>query len=92
MSTKLIIESLSMDLLRAALGRYRGSIAMAERFEKEALSRSRELESSRPKGHYLRSLISKTKKSLRSNSVKKAEELLLYSVLFKNLIQVNHPL
>lgn len=87
MNLKLVLESLSMDLLRAAMGRYRGSISMAERFEKEALERSRELESANPKDQYLITLISKINKSLKSNSVKKADELLMYSVLFKNLAQ-----
>ena len=63
-----------------------------ERFEKEALNRSQELESANPKDHYLITLISKTNRSLRSNSVQKADELLMYSILFKNLIQVQHPL
>lgn len=92
MNLKLVVESLSMDLLRAALGRYRGSLSMAERFEKEALSRSQELEAANPKDHYLVTLISKTNKSLKSNSSQKADELLMFSVLFKNFIQSQHPL
>lgn len=87
MTTKVIIESLSMDLLRVALGLHRGSQAMAKKFEKEALNRSLELESFHPKNLYLQNLISKTKKTLRNNSPKKAEELLMYSVLFKNFAQ-----
>ena len=81
-----------MDLLRAALGRHRGSLAMAERFEKEALERKHELEIANPKDNYLNTLISKTNKSLKSKSVKKADDLLMYSVLFKNLIQSQYPL
>lgn len=92
MTLKLAIESLSMDLLRAALGRYRGSISMAERFEKEALLRSQEVQSLIPQSCYLQTLIFKTNKSLKSSSAKKADELLMYSVLFKNLIQTQYPL
>lgn len=92
MNLTLIVESLSMDLLRAALGRYKGSLATAERFEQEALKRNQELESAKLKDRYLITLISKTNKSLKGNSVKKAEELLMYSVLFKNLIQAQKPL
>lgn len=92
MNTKIIIESLSMDLLRAALGRYRGSVNMAERFEKEALARTHELQITNPEDKYLKTLISKTDISLKSKSAKKADELLMYSVLFKNLIQAHYPL
>lgn len=92
MNLKLIIESLSMDLLRAALGQYRGSFRMAERFEKEALARNQELKEINPKDNYLNTLISKTNKSLLSKSAKKADELLMYSVLFKNFIQSQHTL
>lgn len=91
MSTKVIIESLAMDLLRAALGRHRGSLLMAERFEKEAVARIRELETVNPKDNYFNSLICRTSKSLLSKSEKKADELLMYSVLFKNLVQSQHP-
>ncbi|MDO8570329.1 MAG: hypothetical protein Q7R97_01980 [Candidatus Daviesbacteria bacterium] len=41
---KLIVESLAMDLKRVALGLYRGSNIMADRFKEEALKRSQELE------------------------------------------------
>lgn len=79
-----------MDLLRTALGRHRGSISMAERFEKEALMRNRELKIANPKNEYLKTLISKTNQSLQRKSVKKEDELLMYSTLFKNLIQSQH--
>lgn len=92
MSTKLAIESLSMDLLRAALGLHRGSKEMAKRFEEEALKRSQEIESTGRVSSYLKTLIAKTNKTLKTSSSKKADELLMYSVLFKNLIQSQYPL
>ena len=42
---QIILESLSMDLLRAALGRHRGSHAMADRFIEEASKRIAEIDS-----------------------------------------------
>ncbi|MCL4367282.1 hypothetical protein M1563_03895 [Patescibacteria group bacterium] len=92
MNVNLLVESLSMDLLRAALGRHRGSIQMAMRFEKEALARNEELKEACPKDKYLNTLISQTQNSLLSSSAQKADELLMYSVLFKNLIQSQHRL
>lgn len=87
MNQKIIIESLSMDLLRAALGLHKGSLLMAERFEQEALKRSEELEPLFQNNQYIKTLILKTKKSLNSKSPEQAEELLMYSILFRNLVQ-----
>lgn len=91
MNTKVIIESLSMDLLRIALGLHRGSFSMAERFSKEAFNRSQELKYLLADDIYAKRLIMKSVDSLQSNSSKKAEELLMYSVLFKNFAQFKYP-
>ncbi len=75
-----------MDLLRTALGLHRGSLVMAKRFEQEAIQRSKELELENLRDPYLKRLITQINKSLIGNSDKKADELLMYSVLFKNFI------
>ena len=83
MTQKLIIESLSMDLLRVALGLHRGSFKMAERFKKEALQRQSELES-RKINPYLKNLLDKTKTALISPKKDRDEDILMYSILFQN--------
>lgn len=86
MSEKIIVESLSMDLLRVALGLHRGSLTMAERFRQEALKRERELESI-PRDPKLDKLISGSKKLLQKTKREDAEDILMYSVLFRNYAQ-----
>ncbi|MBI2268563.1 MAG: hypothetical protein HYU80_03960 [Candidatus Blackburnbacteria bacterium] len=85
MNPKVIIESLSMDLLRAALALHRGSFSTAERFKEEALKRSAELEPFLKSDQHLQKLAANTKKALEENSEDIAEDLLMYSVRFKNL-------
>lgn len=80
---KAIIESLAMDLKRLALGLYRGSFAMADRFKEEALKRSQELENQNSSS-YLKVLIQRTKEVLRSDKERMAEDALMYSTLFQN--------
>lgn len=82
-NNKLLVESLAMDLKRVALGLYRGSYKMADRFKEEALIRSRELENNNIE-NYLRRLITGMKKSLSRNDEKGAEDALMYSTLFQN--------
>ena len=83
MNQKILVESLAMDLKRAALGFYRGSIKMANRFRLEALKRGEELESQKTDS-YLKNLIRKTETTLRSRNNKIAEDALMYSTLFQN--------
>jgi len=71
---KIIVESLAMDLKRVSLGLYRGS---------EALKRSHELES-QTLNSYLKILIQRTKKVLKSDKQRVAEDALMYSTLFQN--------
>ena len=89
MDQKILIESLSMDLLRVALGLYRGSLNMAERFKKEALKREAELEN-QPLNNYLKKLLQGSKKALYSTSERTAEDILMYSVLFQNFARQQH--
>lgn len=84
MKNKIILESLAMDLKRAALGYYRGSEAMAARFTKEARARKEELQNANLKP-YLRKLLSKMDDILKQDDHKKiAEDALMYSTLFQN--------
>lgn len=83
MNQKIIIESLSMDLLRVALGLQRGSFKMAKRFKEEALKRQNELDlQSMPP--YLKKLLLKSKDVLEKDNYENAEDFLMYSVLFQN--------
>lgn len=83
MNQKVIIESLSMDLLRVALGLHRGSFKMAERFKEEALKRQNELDLQLAPS-YLKKLILKSKDILEKDNHENAEDFLMYSVLFQN--------
>ncbi|MBU1000703.1 hypothetical protein KKE78_04905 [Patescibacteria group bacterium] len=83
MNQKLVIESLAMDLKRVALGLHRGSHSMANRFKEEALKRESELENYQLDS-YLRNLLKKTKEILLSKKDNRAEDILMYSILFQN--------
>ncbi len=83
MNQKIIIESLSMDLLRVALGLHRGSVDMANKFREESLKRVKELEESKPHG-YLKKLTENTKKVLLTTEDRTKEDALMYSILLKN--------
>lgn len=76
---KIILQSLSMDLLRAALGRHRGSHAMADRFIEESKKRLAELDSS-----LNAKLVKDLNKVLVTNSERQAEDLLMYSTIIRN--------
>lgn len=88
MNQKVIIESLSMDLLRVALGLHRGSFNMARRFKEEALQREKELELQNP-NPYIKRLIKESKKALESQEKQSAEDVLMYSILFQNFAKKN---
>lgn len=76
---QVILESLSMDLLRAALGRHRGSHAMADRFIEEANKRITEIDNT-----FQVQLINNLKEVLSTKSDRQAEDLLMYSTLIRN--------
>ena len=52
MNNKIAIESLSMDLMRVAIGYHRRSIKMAERFSEESLKRITEVNRSKVKPYF----------------------------------------
>lgn len=84
MNNKIVIESLSMDLLRVALGYHRGSINMAKRFSEEALKRIDEIDLTQTKPYFVK-IVKKLPSILISQDKGKiAEDALLYSILCKN--------
>jgi hypothetical protein len=81
---KIALSSLAMDLRRAAMGYYRGSSKMADRFLQEAGKRKMEIDTTLIKP-YLKGLISKLDDICKEEDDKqKAEDALMYSILFQN--------
>lgn len=83
-NTKIVVESLSMDLLRVALGYHRGSTGMAKRFTKEALKRKNEIDKSQIKPYFKKILETIPSVLSKENKDRVAEDALLYSILCKN--------
>lgn len=84
MNNKIVIESLSMDLLRVALGYHRGSKKMAERFLDEALKRRLEIKKTELKPYFVRILNKIPSVLSGSDTLRIAEDALMYSILCKN--------
>lgn len=84
MNNKIAIESLSMDLLRVALGYHRGSISMAQRFSQEALKRIEEIDTKILKPYFVKLLALMKNTLSNSDQDRIAEDALMYSVRCKN--------
>lgn len=84
MDKKILVSSLSMDLLRVALGLHRKSFKMAKRFEEEALKRYSELKDLNIEDDKLNYLLDKMRLALESDKFDKEEDILVYSILFQN--------
>ncbi len=80
---KVIIESLAMDLKRLALGLYRGSYIMADKFRIEALKREGELKTFKLDSS-MKNLLAKSENTLRGIDKQTAEDALMFSTLFQN--------
>lgn len=81
---KIAIESLSMDLLRVAIGYHRGSNKMADVFLKEALKRLSEINKADIKPYFAK-ILDKIPTALSDKDLSyRAENALMYSVLCKN--------
>ena len=81
---KQILGALAMDLKRAALGYFRGSTPMAERFFEEALKRRDELDQKD-----LKPYLSKFLQNMEKIKIEKgADDALLYSTIFQNASQI----
>jgi hypothetical protein len=83
-ANKIAIESLSMDLLRVALGYHKGSTKMAERFSQEALNRIDEIQITDVKPYFAK-ILNKLPNALSGKDKHEvAEDALMYSVLCRN--------
>ena len=86
MKNKAILGALAMDLKRAALGFYRGSDIMANRFFEEALKRKDEIDAADVAPYISKWLVSLNK--IKSEEKQEAaEDALLYSTIFQNASQ-----
>ena len=84
MNNKIAIESLSMDLMRVAIGLHRGSYKMAKRFSDEALIRCMEINTDEIKPYFVK-IIQGINKCLSNHpNDRTAEDALMYSSLCKN--------
>lgn len=86
MNNKYILESLSMDLKRVAIGNHRGSFAMANRFLEEAIKRKNEVDILSIK-EYLRNVLENIEKMKGKSSEEISEQALMYSTLIQNYTQ-----
>ncbi|MCL5970510.1 MAG: hypothetical protein M1450_03350 [Patescibacteria group bacterium] len=81
---KIALSSLAMDLKRVALGFYRDSPNVANRFLEEALKRKEEIDIKTVKP-YVKDLLEKLNQITKQKNYEKvAEDILLYSILFQN--------
>ncbi len=72
-----------MDLKRVALGYFRGSNSMAEKFYVEALKRREELDDKKLKP-YLKKYLNELDVLEKKEKMRAAEDALLYSTIFQN--------
>lgn len=83
MNNKQILGALALDLKRVAIGYFRGSATMSERFLQEALKRRNEIDTSSLKPYLIKFL--KNLENIKKGDRKKAaEQALLYSTIFQN--------
>lgn len=76
---KIVLQSLSIDLLRAANARHRGSHIVADRFILESKKRLSELDDGYQVEH-----VNRLNKVLENRSSRQAEDLLMYSTIIRN--------
>ena len=87
MNNKQVLGALSLDLKRVAIGYFRGSSKLSDRFLQEALKRKSELDKKNLKPYLFKFLdsIENLKKEERH---KASEDALLYSTIFHNASSV----
>jgi len=83
MNNKIALESLAMDLKRVALGYYRNSSSMGDRFYQEALKRKEEVDVSQIKP-YMKKVFEKIDLIAGMSNEEIAENALLLSTLVQN--------
>lgn len=80
---KIIFSSLAMDLKRAALGYYRKSDRMADRFLQEAMKRKNEIDLKKVNPS-VKKLMKGLEAIIDKDNNNRAEDALMYSTLFQN--------
>ena len=88
MKNKQALSALAMDLKRVALGYFRGSTTMADRFFMEALKRRNEIDHASLKP-YLIHLLNNMENLPKEEQKRAAEDALLYSTLFQNAATIS---
>jgi len=83
MKNKEILGAIAMDLKRVALGYFRGSSSMVEKFFHEALKRRNEIDNKDLKP-YLIKLLNDMENLKKEDGEKAAEDALFYSTIFQN--------
>jgi len=83
MNNKQILGALALDLKRVAIGYFRGSTAMSERFFEEAMKRRNELDNTNLKP-YLVKLLKDMENLKKEKRERAAEDALFYSTIFQN--------
>lgn len=83
MNNKQVFGALAMDLKRVALGYFRGSTTMSERFFEEAMKRRNEIDNTNLKP-YLVKLLNDMENLNKKEKKRAADDALLYSTIFQN--------
>lgn len=83
MNNKQVFGALAMDLKRVAIGYFRGSTLMSEKFFQEALKRRNEIDSTNLKP-YLVKLLNDMENLDKKEKERAADDALLYSTIFQN--------
>jgi hypothetical protein len=89
MNTDRILASLSMDLVRIAMGYKRGSVRMADRFCQEARARCIELKDAGLQEHIQRIVVEVLIVMDNEDKLVIAEKSLMYSTLIQNYVNRN---
>ena len=88
MKNKQILGALALDLKRVALGYFRGSDFMAERFFQEAMKRRNEIDNTNLKP-YLVKFLNDMENLNKEEKKRAADDALLYSTIFQNASTVS---
>ena len=88
MNNKQLLGALALDLKRVAIGYYRGSTIMSERFFEEALKRRNEIDSTNLKP-YLVKFLNNIENLNKEEKKAAADNALLYSTIFQNASKVS---
>jgi hypothetical protein len=83
MNNKQLLGALALDLKRVAIGYFRGSTTMSEKFFQEALKRRNEIDSTNLKP-YLVKFLNDIENLNKEEKKAAADNALLYSTIFQN--------